>query len=798
MIEEYKIQCLNAKKLRRLRSKKVIFDMFKKVLALGCVAGVVVISNLPLLDAYEAHIINVTAEVTNDVPSIDPPGGEFCNDGILEVVLNINSTTLVGADIYYTINDTDPDCFIPNGFLYTGLSGTGPFGLPDGITTVKARSCHDDRQSVVMSADFDVSSVYCGYICGDGNLDPGEQCDDGNNIDGDGCSSICEIEIPVPYCGDGNLDLGEQCDDGNNIDGDGCSSICEIEICDPYCGDGNLDPGEQCDDGNNIDGDGCSSVCEIESEIQCDALSIGYWQNHEGCPMCSNWTPEINSLSSTEFLGVFATIGGTEICEFLAPSSCPDGGTYAGQLCRAKGKTLANLLNIASGHLDLDALIFEADDGDFAFDNLGLSPFSTVKEALWEVENVILNSTDKDELEDAAYVAERIYAFYEDENPDFPECVYSINSTIVMNEFLPNPTGDIYGDDGDPMPLGEWVELFNNSDTDIDVAGWYLYDKYNSHPVEITLANSDNNSNFTDSGETIVPAHGWLVVYSPYLTGWLNNSADEVRLYDGPIETTGNLIDYYYYDGADFDSLTPTPDETNIDDSSGISGDTIPDNKSYARIPDGTGDWVDPIPTPGNINKISDSETIEANTADDNKDSSADPSDDEVIAKAEEFIDTANTSDSDGSESDDPDSEAKNEDLIDTADDSDDSQEDDEITAKDEETVNTVSSDEASGSDNDPDGSELEAEIVGTENTIEDTPNDDANDLTLEDGADNEEVEEIVDDLTASGMDESSIARDNNDSLQTVNEEAVDDDASGELPITPDEGATTIGFNINV
>ena len=58
----------------------------------------------------------------------------------------------------------------------------------------------------------------CGPRCGDGNLDPGEECDDGNNLDGDGCSSQCTIE---PYCGDGNLDEGEECDDGNLIDGDG-------------------------------------------------------------------------------------------------------------------------------------------------------------------------------------------------------------------------------------------------------------------------------------------------------------------------------------------------------------------------------------------------------------------------------------------------------------------------------------------------------------------------------------------------------------------------------------------------
>ena len=32
---------------------------------------------------------------------------------------------------------------------------------------------------------------------GDGNLDPGEGCDDGNNTDGDGCSATCTIEVPT-------------------------------------------------------------------------------------------------------------------------------------------------------------------------------------------------------------------------------------------------------------------------------------------------------------------------------------------------------------------------------------------------------------------------------------------------------------------------------------------------------------------------------------------------------------------------------------------------------------------------
>lgn len=39
-------------------------------------------------------------------------------------------------------------------------------------------------------------------------------------------SKICH----APICGDGILDEGEICDDGNNVDGDGCSAICTDEV----------------------------------------------------------------------------------------------------------------------------------------------------------------------------------------------------------------------------------------------------------------------------------------------------------------------------------------------------------------------------------------------------------------------------------------------------------------------------------------------------------------------------------------------------------------------------------------
>ncbi|MBI1817423.1 MAG: DUF4215 domain-containing protein [Deltaproteobacteria bacterium] len=68
--------------------------------------------------------------------------------------------------------------------------------------------------------------VFHATLCGDGVLDPFEECDDGNAVNGDGCDSNCTL----PGCGNGALSPGEQCDDGNSDDGDGCAADCTYEL----------------------------------------------------------------------------------------------------------------------------------------------------------------------------------------------------------------------------------------------------------------------------------------------------------------------------------------------------------------------------------------------------------------------------------------------------------------------------------------------------------------------------------------------------------------------------------------
>ena len=78
-------------------------------------------------------------------------------------------------------------------------------------------------------------------------------------------------DFGIHHCGDGVLQPGETCDDGNLDNTDGCLSNCRL----PYCGDGFVRAGiEQCDDLNNTNGDGCSAICLIESGAEIVDLSI--------------------------------------------------------------------------------------------------------------------------------------------------------------------------------------------------------------------------------------------------------------------------------------------------------------------------------------------------------------------------------------------------------------------------------------------------------------------------------------------------------------------------------------------
>jgi len=210
--------------------------------------------------------------------------GEECDDG------NTNDTDECANDCILRYPDEQqgapsaPTLTIHGGVPVSGESTSMQCGngiLEPGEQCDDGNERSGDGCSEQCLLDFSYRPPLITEQCGNGILEPGEQCDDGNIRSGDGCSAQCGIErgqvltepLRTSGCGDGYLRSGEQCDDGNVRDGDGCSRTCKLELASvrlqnarpilyqPVCGNGIYDAGEGCDDGNLIDGDGCSHTC---------------------------------------------------------------------------------------------------------------------------------------------------------------------------------------------------------------------------------------------------------------------------------------------------------------------------------------------------------------------------------------------------------------------------------------------------------------------------------------------------------------------------------------------------------
>lgn len=139
--------------------------------------------------------------------------------------------------------------------------------------------------------------------CGNNLVNPGEECDDGNTDNGDGCNASCVLENADPVecsfgtdCVSGNCGNGiclcssdAQCGAGSCTGGvcateegssqTGGATGTQVARADEddidirlvaaaaVCGNGILDEREECDDRNRRDEDGCSSTCLLEIGI---------------------------------------------------------------------------------------------------------------------------------------------------------------------------------------------------------------------------------------------------------------------------------------------------------------------------------------------------------------------------------------------------------------------------------------------------------------------------------------------------------------------------------------------------
>lgn len=170
------------------------------------------------------------------------------------------------------------------GLLPLAANGGGTFTHTLTVTSIAL----DKGNSVVGCTSDDAQTVVIA------NDQRGEARPQDANQDGTVVCDVGAYEFRPVVCGDARVEAAEQCDDGNAVDGDGCSATCTNEVT-PACGDGILQAGEACDDQNATDGDGCSSTCAIENAaapaiVALPADPMTYLLGEGGCTLVSGAT----------------------------------------------------------------------------------------------------------------------------------------------------------------------------------------------------------------------------------------------------------------------------------------------------------------------------------------------------------------------------------------------------------------------------------------------------------------------------------------------------------------------------
>ena len=151
--------------------------------------------------------------------------------------------------------------------------------------------CDNGNTGIQICENCELQPIDCGEdaTCGNGLIEIGESCDDGNLNNNDACDNSCQTQT----CGNGIREDSEACDaeDVNSLQcsdfgfqlGNITCEACQLKLTEcyfPHCGDGSIEGSEECDDGNQQSHDGCSRRCQIEP---CDGQpGVLAWPDQDG------------------------------------------------------------------------------------------------------------------------------------------------------------------------------------------------------------------------------------------------------------------------------------------------------------------------------------------------------------------------------------------------------------------------------------------------------------------------------------------------------------------------------------
>jgi cysteine-rich repeat protein len=136
----------------------------------------------------------------------------------------------------------DPPLFVRDGAPGQVTDAEGTVFLAVGLPAIEGALHEFDFELMLVAplvdpANLQLFNTAFGILtCGNGSMDPGEQCDDGNRLGGDCCSATCQLESNGSPCDDGSLCTQlDACSEGS------CAGL-PVD-----CADGNLCTGDLCD-----------------------------------------------------------------------------------------------------------------------------------------------------------------------------------------------------------------------------------------------------------------------------------------------------------------------------------------------------------------------------------------------------------------------------------------------------------------------------------------------------------------------------------------------------------------------
>jgi cysteine-rich repeat protein len=386
--------------------------------------------------------------------------------------------------------------------------------------------------------------------CGDGVVDLNEGCDDGNTLDWDGCQGNC-----APYttaCGDGIKTPDEQCDDGDQ-NSDSVPDACRTDCKKAHCGDGVVDTGEVCDDGNFADGDACGLDCKpyvascgngwTDPGEDCDDGAKNSDSIPDACrkncknPWCGDGVKDSAEQCDKGYLN--SDVKANACRKTCLLPWCGDGVKDKGEQCDDGPNNLdapnyckTNCIAPVCGDAVLDDLLGEQCDwGDSNNDTQADACRTTCQHA--HCGDKVIDS--QEECDDGNALLGDGCA---------PDCTIETYvpepGDIIITEIMQNPS-KVYD------TLGEYFEVHNTRDFEIDINKW-----------EISDGAADFHQIFS-TDPLVVPAKGFLVLgieSDPDLNGnvqidyeytgiLLGNGIDSII-----ISYKGALSDAVAYDGG--------------------------------------------------------------------------------------------------------------------------------------------------------------------------------------------------------------------------------------------------------